>query len=265
MLAAAVQLTSTTDVERNLGRAAAWIARAASAGARLVALPENTPFMREEGRAPHPAAQPLEGPYLDFLRTQARTHSIVLAGGTFAESIPGEPRVHNTLAVVDADGTLAGVYRKLHLFDVELPDAKLRESDGVAPGKEIVVAETSLGVLGLSICYDVRFPELYRELAARNAKVLLVPSAFTVPTGSDHWEVLLRARAIENQAFVLAPAQYGTHNPKRRSYGRSLIVDPWGLVLATAGDGEGLALADLDFERLEEVRRRLPALRHRRL
>ncbi len=266
MLAAAVQLTSTTDVARNLERAAHWIGRAAAAGARLVALPENTPFMREEGgHGAHPAAEPLDGPYVSFLRDQAKRHQIALVGGTFPEAIPGDRRVHNTLVVADSDGSVAGVYRKIHLFDVDLPDAKLRESEAVAPGEQVVVAETSVGMLGLSVCYDVRFPELYRELAARGADLLLVPSAFTVPTGSDHWEVLLRARAIENQAFLMAPAQYGAHSAKRRSYGRSLIVDPWGLVLATASDGEGLALADLDFERLAEVRRRLPALRHRRL
>jgi predicted amidohydrolase len=173
--------------------------------------------------------------------------------------------VYNTAVVVDRDGELCGVYRKIHLFDVDLPEQRLVESKGVAPGDDVVAVETAAGCLGMSVCYDVRFPELYRRLAEAGAQVILVPSAFTVPTGSDHWEVLLRARAIENQAFVLAPAQHGVHNARRRSYGRSLIVDPWGLVLAVASDGEGIALAELDFERLEDVRRKLPALRHRRL
>jgi deaminated glutathione amidase len=264
MLVAAVQLTSTSDVARNLERARHWIARAAEAGARLVALPENFACMREEGST-NPAAGPLDGPLLAFLRECAKQHGVVLAGGTIPERGPVDPRPHNTSLVIDADGTLCAVYRKIHLFDIDLPEVRLRESDAVAPGTEIVVAETAVGRLGLSVCYDVRFPELYRELVGRGARVLLVPSAFTVPTGSDHWEVLLRARAIENQCFVVASAQYGQHSPKRRSYGRSLIVDPWGLVLACASDGEGLALADLDFERLEDVRRRLPALAHRRI
>jgi deaminated glutathione amidase len=264
MLAAAIQLTSTSDVAHNLQRARYWIARAAEAGARLVALPENFACMREEGST-NPAAGPLDGPLLDFLRDCAKQHGVVVAGGTLPERGPDDPRPHNTSLVIDADGTLRAVYRKIHLFDIDLPDVRLRESDAVAPGHEIVVAETAIGSLGLSVCYDVRFPELYRELVARGAQVLLVPSAFTVPTGSDHWEVLLRARAIENQCFVIASAQYGQHSARRRSYGRSLIVDPWGLVLARAADGEGLALADLDFERLEDVRRRLPALGHRRI
>jgi predicted amidohydrolase len=264
MLVAAIQLTSTADVAHNLERARYWIERAAQAGARLVALPENFACMREEGTS-NPAAGPLDGPLLEFLRESAKRHGVVIAGGTIPERGSGDPRAHNTSLVIDADGTLRAVYRKIHLFDIDLPDVRLRESDAVAPGDEIVVAHTAAGSLGLSVCYDVRFPELYRELVMRGARVLLVPSAFTVPTGSDHWEVLLRARAIENQCFVIASAQYGQHSPKRRSYGRSLIVDPWGLVLARASDGEGLALADLDFERLDDVRRRLPALAHRRI
>jgi predicted amidohydrolase len=265
MIAACVQLQSTEDVDANLARAAELIARAAAAGAELVALPENFAYMREEGAGRNPVAQDLEGPLVSFLRDQAKRQGVVLAGGTFPEAIPGDTRVYNTAVLVGPDGELVATYRKIHLFDVELPDATLRESAGVAPGDTLVVADTPVGRLGLSVCYDVRFPELYRALVSDGAEVLLVPSAFTVPTGSDHWEVLLRARAIENQCFVLAPGQYGVHNAKRRSYGRSLIIDPWGLVLATAADGEGLALAELDFERLRQVRARLPALTHRRL
>ena len=264
MLAAAIQMTSTSDVQHNLARARHWIARAAEAGARLVALPENFACMREEGTT-NPAAGPLDGPIVAFLQECAKQHGIVIAGGTIPERRAGEARPHNTALAIDADGTLRGVYRKIHLFDIDLPDVRLRESDAVAPGSEIVVVDSAVGKLGLSVCYDVRFPELYRALVAQGARILLVPSAFTVPTGSDHWEVLLRARAIENQCFVVASAQYGQHSPRRRSYGRSLIVDPWGLVLARASDGEGLALADLDFERLEDVRRHLPALTHRRI
>jgi predicted amidohydrolase len=265
MRAAVVQLSSTADAEGNLSRAERWIASAAGAGAELVALPENFPYLRREDSERNPLAQGLDGPIVQFLREQAKRHDIVLAGGTLPEAIPNDERVYNTSVVVDRDGSVRGVYRKIHLFDVALSDVGLQESKTVAPGTEIVVAETQVAVLGLSICYDLRFPELYRALISQGARVLLVPSAFTVPTGRDHWEVLLRARAIENQAYVLAAAQYGVHSETRRSYGRSMIIDPWGTVLATVPDGEGFAVAELDLERLERLRRELPALSNRRL
>jgi predicted amidohydrolase len=263
MIAAVVQMTSVADRARNLERAEHWIRRAAEAGARLCALPENFSFMREEGVRPHPGAEPLEGPTSRFLRDQAKRHGMVIAGGSFPEAIPGDERVHNTSLVIGEDGEVLAVYRKIHLFDIDLPGVSLRESAAVAPGGALAIAQSSAGCLGLSVCYDVRFPELYRELVARGAEILLVPSAFTVPTGRDHWEVLLRARAIENQCYLLAAAQFGPHSPRRESYGRSLIVDPWGTVLATAADGEGIALAELSLDRLREIRRRLPALQHR--
>ncbi len=265
MRAAVVQTNSQASVEANLARVEPLVARAAAEGAQLVALPENFPFMRDDAAGPHPAAQPLDGPIVAFLREQARRHAIVLAGGTFPEAIPGDARVYNTSVVVERDGSIAAVYRKIHLFDVELPGVSLQESRGVAPGKEVVVADTSLGKLGLSVCYDVRFPELYRALGELGAQLLLVPSAFTVPTGRDHWHVLLRARAIENQCFVVAAAQSGRHGRTRETFGHSLIADPWGRVLAELPDGEGVAVAELDFAELERVRQRLPALRHRRL
>jgi predicted amidohydrolase len=267
MIAAVVQMTSGNDLARNLARAGELIAAAARAGARLVALPENFPLLREEGASgPNPHAQEVPGgPVLRFLAEQARTHGILLAGGTFPERIPDDPRVFNTSTLFAPSGEMLALYRKIHLFDVDLPGAVLRESSRVAPGKDLVVAKTDACTLGLSVCYDVRFPELYRQLVEHGAQVLLVPSAFTVPTGRDHWEVLLRARAIENQCFVVAAAQWGAHYPSRHSYGRSLVVDPWGTVLCTVPDGEGFALAELDFERQAEIRRRLPALRHRRL
>ena len=267
MIAAVVQMTSGSDLARNLARAGELIAAAARAGARLVALPENFPLLREEGATgPNPHAQEVPGgPVLRFLSEQAATHRILLAGGTFPERIPDDPRVFNTSTLFSPSGELLALYRKIHLFDVDLPGAVLRESSRVAPGAELVVAKTDACTLGLSVCYDVRFPELYRGLVERGAQVLLVPSAFTVPTGRDHWEVLLRARAIENQCFVVAAAQWGAHNPSRHSYGRSLVIDPWGTVLCTVPDGEGYALAQLDFERQADIRRRLPALRHRRL
>jgi predicted amidohydrolase len=258
-------MTSVPDLEHNLERAAHWIEHAVEAGAELVCLPENFPFLQEEDAGPNPAAQDLDGSVVEFLRDHAKRHEIVLAGGTLPERIPGDPRVYNTSVVVDADGTLKGIYRKIHLFDVAIPGATHQESRNVAPGEDVVVAETRAGTIGLSVCYDIRFPELYRSLVDRGAKLLLIPAAFTVPTGRDHWEVLIRARAIESQAFVLASAQYGTHTPRRRSYGRSMIVDPWGVPLCTVPDGEGIGVAELDFGALESIRERLPALRHRRL
>ncbi|MFI5317470.1 MAG: carbon-nitrogen hydrolase family protein [Myxococcota bacterium] len=267
MRAAVVQMTSGSDLERNLARAADWIAAAAARGAELIALPEMFPLIREEGAdAANPHAQDVPGgPVLRFLSERAAQHRVLLAGGTFPERIAGDSRVFNTSAVFGPTGELLALYRKIHLFDIDLPGATLRESARVAPGSEVVVAKTAACTLGLSVCYDVRFPELYRQLVERGAQVLLVPSAFTVPTGRDHWEVLLRARAIENQCFVVASAQWGEHNATRRSYGRSLIADPWGTVLCTVPDGEGVGVAELDFERQADVRRRLPALRHRRL
>jgi predicted amidohydrolase len=189
-----------------------------------------------------------------------------LLGGSFPERARDGLRVHNTSVLVSPRGELEAVYRKIHLFDVDLADAgTFRESARIAPGDEIVVADTPAGGIGLSICYDVRFPELYRELAARGALLVTVPSAFTRETGKDHWEVLLRARAIENQVFVIAPAQCGRHSPDRASHGRSLVVDPWGVVLAQLGDRPGVAVAECDLAEQQRVRERLPALRHRRL
>ena len=267
MIAAVVQMTSTPDYDRNLERAEHWIARAAGAGAQLVALPENFPLMREESdTGPHPlAAELAESRPLGFVRDQARRHGVWIAGGTVPERVPGDFRVYNTAVLVDADGNLAASYRKIHLFDVDLPGSELRESRTVAPGEEVVCASTPWGGFGLTVCYDLRFGELFRALVERGAELLWVPSAFTLPTGRDHWEILLRARAIECQAFVLAPGQFGVHNRTRRSYGRSLIVDPWGVVLAQVPDGEGVALADLDPARVAEVRARIPVAGHRRL
>ena len=264
---AAVQMTSTDDVERNLEQATALVADAAARGAELVALPENFAFLRREGDA-IPCAQGLDGPIVARLGALAREHRIWLVGGSFPEAIPGDTRVHNTCVVLDPAGDVAGVYRKIHLFDVDLRasgGARHQESAVIAPGKDPVVVETPFGRLGLSICYDVRFPELYRALAAEGARILAVPSAFTPQTGRDHWEVLLRARAIENQAFVVAPAQWGRHSELRASHGRSLIIDPWGTILAQAPDRPCAIVADCSPAEQEAIQERLPALRHRRL
>ena len=265
MRVAAVQLCSTDDLGANLAAARDGVAEAASAGAEFVALPENFAFLRREG-LPIPCAQGLDGEIVGTVRELARRHAVRILGGTFPEAIPGDSRVHNTSVLVAPDGEIEAVYRKIHLFDVKLGDgADFTESATVAAGEEVVVASTPFGGVGLSVCYDLRFPELYRAMASRGAVLLCVPSAFTRETGKDHWEVLLRARAIENQAFVVAPAQCGRHSPERASHGRSLIVDPWGLVLAQAGDRPAVISAECDFGELEAVRRRLPALAHRRL
>jgi predicted amidohydrolase len=262
---ALVQLTSSDDLEANLEAARRGVSEAAGRGAGFVALPENFAYLRREGM-PFPCAQDLDGPIVTWLRELARETGVRLLGGTFPESIHGEARVYNTCVLISPEGELEAVYRKIHLFDVDLgPEARFTESASIAPGGEVVVADTPLGGVGLSVCYDLRFPELYRQLSRRGADWLCVPSAFTPQTGKDHWEVLLRARAIENQAFVLAPAQCGRHSPERSSHGRSLVIDPWGVVLAQAGDRPAVITAECDLAALEEVRARVPALTHRRL
>jgi predicted amidohydrolase len=265
VVAAVVQMTSTTDVERNLAAAEALVSEAAGRGAGLVALPENFAFLRCEGE-PVPEPQRLDGPWVARMAGLARHTGVTLVLGSIPEAVPGDTRVYNTCLVLGPDGSLLARYRKIHLFDIDLPGMEhLKESRSVLPGSELVVAETPAGPLGLSICYDVRFPELYRRLAFAGARALLVPAAFTEVTGKAHWELLLRARAVENLAYVLAPAQVGVHGPGRASHGHALIVDPWGSLLAQVPDGEGIAVAELDYDRQDLLRRRLPALKHARL
>lgn len=260
-------MCSTDDLERNLQAAAALVADAADAGAELVALPENFAFLRREG-LPIPVAQGLDGRIVGSLREWARRHRIWLLGGSFAEQVLGAERVHNTSVLLTPDGAIAAVYRKIHLFDVDLTaqgGGRYQESERVAAGEDVVVADTPFGGMGLSVCYDLRFPELFRAQSARGARFLLVPSAFARETGRDHWEVLLRARAIENQCFVIAPAQWGQHSPERASHGRALVADPWGVLLGVAPDRPGIVVADCDLAQQERVRASLPALQHRRL
>jgi predicted amidohydrolase len=260
-------MTSTADLAANLEATRVLVAKAAATGAELIALPENFAFLRLEGAA-IPCAQGLDGEIVSVLRGLAKTHRVWIAGGSFPESCPGETRVSNTSVLLSPEGDVIAVYRKIHLFDVDLRargGAIYSESETIAPGDEIVCADTPFGRVGLSVCYDLRFPELYRELSARGARFLMIPSAFTPQTGRDHWEVLLRARAIENQCFVIAAAQFGQHGPTRASHGRSLIVDPWGLVLAQAPDRPCVIVADCDFDAQDGIRATLPALRHRRL
>jgi predicted amidohydrolase len=264
-LVAVAQMTSTADVEANLAAAESLVGEAASRGARFVGLPENFAFLRAEGQ-PVPEPQAIDGPWVLRMAELARRHRLTLLLGSLSEAIPGERRVHNTAVLLGPDGATLATYRKIHLFDIDIPGMEhLKESRAVAPSEELVVAETGIGPVGLSICYDLRFPELYRELTRRGARVLAVPSAFTDRTGKAHWEVLLRARAIENLAYVLAPAQFGVHAPGRASHGQAMIVDPWGAVLAQVADGVGLALAELDLDRVARLRRELPALDHTRL
>ena len=265
IVAAVVQLTSTADVERNLATSERLTREAAARGARFVGLPENFGFLRAEGESP-PEPQSLDGPWVRRFAALAAELELTLLLGSLPEQIPGDRRIYNTSVLLGPDGRTLAQYRKIHLFDIDLPGLEhLKESKAVAPGAELVVADTELGRLGLSICYDVRFPELFRQLTRRGARVLAVPSAFTDRTGKDHWEVLLRARAIENLAYVLAPAQFGIHGRGRASHGRALIVDPWGTLLAQVADAEGVAVAQLDFDRQDRLRRELPALDHVRL
>lgn len=273
-LAAVVQLNSRDDLAENLRRAAALVRRAAGRGASLVVLPENLAYMGpEEGKLA--VAERFErGPVSDAAGAIARwasalaieTGAWLLLGGV-PERVEGDAaHVHNAAVLVDAAGSVAAVYRKVHLFDVDLADGtRLQESRSVRAGDEVLAVESPVGKLGLSICYDLRFPELYRRLVDQGATVLTVPAAFTVPTGRDHWHVLLRARAIESQSYVLAAAQWGAHGNGRTTYGHALVCDPWGTVIAECPDGEGIALAEIDPERVRSVRGQLPSLRHRRL
>jgi predicted amidohydrolase len=264
MRAAAVQLTSTADFDDNLARADRLTRAAAADGARLVVLPEKWSVLGR-GEALVAGAQPLDGPAISWARAVARELGIDLVAGSFSERVDGETRLRNTSVHVGPDGELRATYRKVHMFDVVVEGTVYRESEHEEPGEELVVSPAAGGVeLGLSICYDLRFPEVYRILALRGARVFTVPAAFTVPTTRDHWEVLLRARAIEDQAFVVAANQIGEHAPGLRSGGRSMIVDPWGIVLAHAPDSECHIVADLDLEAQARIRRELPALANRR-
>ena len=263
MRAAAVQLTSTADRDRNLATADRLTRAAAAAGAELVVLPEKWAVLGtpEETAA---GAEPFDGPALRWAAAIARELGIDLVAGSIAERVDGADRGSNTSVHFGPDGAQMAVYRKVHMFDVEVGGRTYRESENEAPGEELVVSEAAGGVeLGLSICYDLRFPELYRILAVRGARVMAVPAAFTLATTREHWEVLLRARAIEDQAFVVAANQVGEHAKGYRSGGRSMIVDPWGVVLATAPDGESLAVADLDLGRLHDIRAKIPSLANR--
>ncbi len=273
---AAVQLNSTADAAANLAAADRLTRAAAADGARLIVLPEKWTVLGtdEDLRA---GAQTLDGPGVSWARALARDLGVDLVAGSFMERLEGDAaraaaagadagKLANTSVHVGPDGDVRAVYRKLHLFDVDVAGRAYRESAVTEAGEDIVVSATAAGVeVGMAICYDLRFPELFRVLALRGARVVVLPSAFTEPTTRDHWEVLVRARAIENEVFVVAANQVGAHpGGQHRSGGRSLVVDPWGVVLAEAGEGEGFVAADLDLARQQEIRAQLPVLAHRR-
>ncbi len=266
MLAAAVQMSSGPDKERNLALAERLIREAAARQARIVVLPEvfNWRGRKSDQEA---AAEDIGGSTVGAMARLARELRLFLVAGSITERIPGDAKAYNTSVMLGPDGGILGVYRKIHLFDVELTGrVSARESGAKVAGSEVTCASAQAAVFGLSVCYDLRFPELYRKLAERGATVITIPSAFTYPTGEAHWEVLLRARAIENQAFVIAPGQFGPNVHGFSDYGNSMIVDPWGRVLARASsDREEVIVARLDFDELQRVRRELPSLRHRRL
>jgi predicted amidohydrolase len=260
---ACVQLNASGVKADNLEKAEVLVARAAATGADLVVLPEkwNAWGGPDVIRA---AAEPLSGgETVDAMRGWAKRHGITLVGGSFTEQREGHEKLSNTCPVFDPDGELVAVYRKIHMFDVEVGGQVYRESETEEPGEEIVACDVEGWRLGLTVCYDVRFPELYRILALGGAEVITVPAAFTLFTGKDHWELLLRARAVENQLYVVAANQWGTHAPGKASFGRTLIADPWGVVLAVAPDEDAVISAELDRSRMERVRRSVPSLANR--
>jgi predicted amidohydrolase len=260
---ACVQMTSRADKAANLDTAERFVAQAAATGADVVVLPEKWNGIGDAAFY-HSTAEPLEGgESVRAMSAWARAHGITLVGGSIVELREGREKRSNTSLVFDSKGEIVATYRKIHLFDVEVGGVVYRESESEEPGDEAVVVEVEDWKLGLTVCYDVRFPELYRILALEGAELVTVPAHFTTPTGKDHWHVLLRARAIENQLYVAAAAQTGVTLPGKPAYGRSLIVDPWGLVLAQAPDEETVISAELDRAHLEDIRTKLPSLANR--
>src|SRR5437773_10683098 len=255
-------MTSRADKAANLEKAERLVARAASTGADVVVLPEKWDAIGDHDQL-FAAADTLEGATVEAMRGWTRGHGITLVGGSISERREGREKLSNTCVVLDPEGEIAAVYRKIHLFDVEVGGVVYRESEAEEPGDQPVVADAEDWKLGLTVCYDVRFPELYRILALEGAELVTVPAHFTTPTGKDHWHVLLRARAIENQLYVAAAAQVGETLRGKPAYGRSLVVDPWGTVLAQAPDEETVIVAELDRARLRDIRAKLPSLASR--
>ena len=261
--AAIVQMDSQNDKAENVSRACAFVDEAAANGAQLVCFPENMNLCgRNEGEGG--SREAVWGYTTERLAAKAKEHGVYIHMGSLLEKIPGDERAYNTSVLLDPEGRIVATYRKLHTFDVTLPDGSIQnESERIRPGDRVVTADTALGKLGLSICYDLRFPELYRIMALSGAEVMLVPANFTKPTGQDHWEVLLRARAIENGCYVLAADQIG-QKPHFTAYGNSLAVDPWGRVIARAREQIGIVYARIDLDSVASVRGKIPSLRNRR-
>jgi deaminated glutathione amidase len=263
MRAAAVQLNSTDDKQRNLETAERLVRAAADDGAELIALPEKWNLLGG-GEALRAGAEELDGPTITAVRSWARELGVHVVAGSIAERSPERDKLSNTSVLIGPDGEVEATYRKIHMFDVDVGGVTYRESEHEEAGDEIVVAHAGDVPVGMTVCYDLRFPELYRILAVRGARLIVVPAAFTLHTGKDHWEPLLRARAIENSAFVVAPDQIGEAPPHYNSYGRSMILDPWGVVLAAAPDEECHIAAELDFALQDRIRASLPSLANRR-
>lgn len=258
-----VQVDSQADKEENLRKVEKLVERAAGRGANFIAMPENINYIGDIA-GKKASAESIPGPTSEFFAGLAVKHKLWLHCGSYAEKIEGEEHVYNLSIVINPKGEIVGRYRKIHLYDVDIANGpSVKESAVVKPGKEISVFDSDYGRMGLTICYDMRFPELYRILALRGAKLIFVPANYTLFTGKDHWEVVLRTRAIENQCFIVAPGQCGV-KPSFQAYGRSMIIDPWGTVIAQAADGEGLCMADIDMGRVESIRKQLPSLPNRR-
>ncbi len=268
---AAVQMTSTPDVRENLAKARGFLEQALDRKADLIAFPENFTLMAPTARRLVEGAESLKGVVVQTLQEWAAENDIwILAGSVPLAGKKAKGRkaakTTNTSLLISAEGDIVARYDKMHLFDVNVAgDQKYEESATVQAGRKPVVADTPWGKFGLSVCYDLRFPELYRRYSEAGCEVLFIPSAFTVPTGKAHWDVLTRARAVENLSYVVAPAQWGANHPGRETYGHARVINPWGRVIAERPGGEGIVCADLNFEELAKMRRDLPALEHRRL
>jgi len=263
--AACIQMCSGDDVDANLINAGEWLKQAAEQGAELALLPENFAFMNTDDASKHEVVEPeAQSRVLDYLSRRAREYSMAVIGGSVALTHEDSGKIRNACAVFSHRGDLLGMYDKIHLFDVDLENESYRESDTIVAGDTPVLVKVKDYNIGLSICYDIRFPELYRCYADAECHILTVPAAFTVPTGMAHWETLLRARAIENQAYVLAAAQWGEHPGGRKTWGHSMMIDPWGDVMVKQEEGEGVIVADLDMAFLRRIREALPALKHKK-
>jgi predicted amidohydrolase len=258
-----IQLDTQNDKDKNLERICSFIDEAAAKGAKIVALPEVMNLIGDNVGSGG-GAETIPGYSTEILAAKAREHGIYVHCGSLREEIPGDERAYNTTAMLDPEGRVIATYRKLHTFDITLPDGTIaNESARIRPGKEIVAVDTELGKLGFSICYDIRFPELYRLLAIQGARLIFAPANFTMPTGKDHWETILRTRAIENGCYIVAPAQIGK-KPKFTAFGNSMVVDPWGTVIARSKEEPGVTIAEIDLDFQDKIRGQLPSLKNRR-